>query len=284
MSATKGCFFDEGKETPLTVKRRCELLGFPRSSVYYKAKKPTVEALAYEEHIKVRLDYWHTKSPCSGTRKLRWLLYEHDGLEVGRKLVKRYMDELGIYAIYPKPNPSTADKGHKLPYLLKNKAIFLPNQVWAIDITYIPMSHGHMYLTAVIDWYSRFVVGWALSDTLDTAPVLEAAKDAIARYGVPSIINSDQGSQFTSAAYTDFLKAQGVRQSMDGKARWVDNVIIERWFRSLKTEYIYINEYTSPKALRIGIRAYIEDYNGLRPHQAHSYETPVTVFRGMFAA
>lgn len=252
--------------------------------MYYKAKKPTVEALAHEEHIKVRLDYWHTKSPCSGTRKLRRLLYEHDGLEVGRKLVKRYMDELGIYAIYPKPNLSKADKGHKLPYLLKNKAIFLPNQVWAIDITYIPMSHGHMYLTAVIDWYSRFVVGWALSDTLDTAPVLEAVKDAIARYGVPSIINSDQGSQFTSAAYTDFLKAQGVRQSMDGKARWVDNVIIERWFRSLKTEYIYINEYTSPKALRIGIRAYIEDYNALRPHQAHSYETPATVFRGMFAA
>jgi putative transposase len=237
-----------------------------------------------EERIKRRIDYWHTKSPCSGVRKLRRLLREHDNLIVGRKLIKRYMDDMGIYAIYPKPNLSKPGKGHKLPYLLKNLNIFLPNQVWAVDITYIPMKHGHMYLTAIIDWYSRFIVGWELSDTLDTAPVLQALKAAISTYGIPAIINSDQGSQFTSDDYTSFLKQHGIRQSMDGKARWVDNVIIERWFRSLKTEYVYINEYDSPKTLRAGIRTYVEDYNGLRPHQSHGYDTPAAVFYGKFVA
>ncbi len=191
---------------------------------------------------------------------------------------------MGIYAIYPKPNLSKPDKGHKMPYLLKNKNIFLPNQVWAIDITYIPMKHGHMYLTAIIDWYSRLIVGWELSDTLDTAPVLDALKSAIAKHGTPAIINSDQGSQFTSDAYMGFLRQQGIRQSMDGKARWVDNVIIERWFRSLKTEYVYINEYRSPKELRSGIRAYVGDYNALRPHQSLDYETPEAVYSSKFAA
>lgn len=162
--------------------------------------------------------------------------------------------------------------------------IFLPNQVWAIDITYIPMAHGHMYLTAIIDWHSRFIVGWELSDTLDTAPVLAAVKVAIAQYGTPGIINSDQGSQFTSDAYQGFLKEHRIRQSMDGKARWVDNVIIERWFRSLKTEYVYINEYASPKELRIGIRQYVTDYNSLRPHQSLGYDTPNSVWGRRFVA
>jgi putative transposase len=192
------------------------------------------------------------------------------------------MDEMGVYAIYPKPNLSRPGKGYKLPYLLKNMNIFLPNQVWAIDITYIPMKHGHMYLTAIIDWYSRYIVGWELSDTLDTAPVIEAVKTAIEKYGTPAIINSDQGSQFTSEAYKELLKRHGIRQSMDGKARWVDNVMIERWFRSLKTEYVYINEYASPKELRAGVRAYITDYNTLRPHQSHGYATPEQVYRGVF--
>lgn len=194
------------------------------------------------------------------------------------------MDEMGIYAIYPKPNLSKPDKGHKLPYLLKNMNIYLPNQVWAIDITYIPMKHGHMYLTAVIDWYSRFIVGWELSDTLDTAPVIQAVEKAINNYGIPGIINSDQGSQFTSDDYKAFLKKHSIRQSMDGKARWVDNVIIERWFRSLKCEWVYINEYNSPRELRAGIREYIKDYNGLRPHQSHGYDTPTAVYNGKFAA
>ncbi len=264
------------------MKRRCEMLGVARSSVYYKRKIPSAEAVEREEQIKRRLDYWHTKSPCSGVRKLRRFLREHDQLIVGRKLIKRYMDEMGIYAIYPKPNLSKADKSHKLPYLLKNTKIFMPNQVWAIDITYIPMSHGHMYLTAIIDWHSRYVIGWELSDTLDTAPVLEAVRTAIAKHGIPAIINSDQGSQYTSEAYKSLLKAHGILQSMDGKARWVDNVIIERWFRSLKTEYVYINEYSSPKELRAGIRAYVADYNGLRPHQSLGYATPEQIYRQSF--
>lgn len=284
MRKTKGCFFGEDKWPDLSIKRRCELLGIARSSIYYKPKESSREEKEREEQIKKCLDYWHTKSPCSGARKLRQLLREHDDLIVGRKLIRRYINEMGIYVIYPKPNLSKPGRGHKLPYLLKNMNIFLPNQVWAVDITYIPMKHGHMYLTAIIDWYSRFVVGWELSDTLGTAPVLQAVKQAIQNYGVPAIINSDQGSQFTSEEYTGFLKQQGIRQSMDGKARWVDNVIIERWFRSLKTEYIYINEYASPKTLKAGIRQYVEDYNVLRPHQTHDYATPVAVFNGRFAA
>lgn len=252
--------------------------------MYYAPKEPSSEELEREEHIKKRLDYWHTKSPCSGVRKLKRLLRERDSLTIGRKLIKRCMDELGIYAIYPKPNLSKPGKEHKLPYLLKNLNIFLPNQVWAIDITYVPMTHGHMYLTAIIDWYSRYIVGWTLSDTLDTAPVLEAVKTAIEKHGAPGIINSDQGSQFTSEAYTTLLKQNGIRQSMDGKARWVDNVIIERWFRSLKTEYVYINEYGSPKELRAGIRSYVKDYNDLRPHQSHGYATPEQIYNSKFAA
>lgn len=278
----KGCCFDDPEWTGLSIKRRCELLGLARSSVYYKPKEPSAEEKAREEKIKRRLDFWHTKSPCSGVRKLRRLLREQDGILVGRKLIKRYMDEMGICAIYPKPNLSKPGKGHKTPYLLRNMSIYLSNQVWAIDITYIPMRHGHMYLTAVIDWYSRFIVGWALSDTLDTAPVLQAVEQAIVKHGIPAIINSDQGSQFTSDDYRNLLKSHGIRQSMDGKARWVDNVIIERWFRSLKTEWVYINEYNSPRELRAGIRDYIKDYNGLRPHQSHDYDTPAAVFYGRF--
>lgn len=284
MNATKGCLFGESEWKLLTVKRRCELLGMARSSVYYQPKAPSEEDVAREEYIKKRLDCWHTKSPCSGVRKLRKLLRERDSLIVGRKLIKRYMDEMGLYAIYPKPNLSKPDKGHKQPYLLKNMNIFLPNQVWAVDITYIPMAHGHMYLTAIIDWYSRYIVGWELSDTLDTAPIINAVQEAVAKHGTPAIINSDQGSQFTSAAYMMLLKQHGIRQSMDGKARWVDNVVIERWFRSLKTEYVYINEYTSPRKLRTGIRAYVKDYNELRPHQSHSYATPEAIFLSKFAA
>jgi len=191
---------------------------------------------------------------------------------------------MGIYAIYPKPNLSKPGKEHKkFPYLLRNKSINFPNQVWAIDITYIPMKQGHMYLTAIIDWYSRLIVGWALSDTLDTAPVLDALAKAMDLYGIPCIINSDQGSQFTSEAYIDALSVKGIRQSMDGKARWVDNVIIERWFRSLKTEYVYINEYASPRELRAGINDYIEGYNNIRPHEGLGYETPAAVYNAPFA-
>lgn len=269
----------------MTITRRCELLGIARSSAYYVPKERSPEEVELEERIKKRLDYWHTDMPCAGVRKLKRLLREHDNIKIGRKLIKRYMDEMGIYAIYPKPRLSIPDKNRgKFSYLLRNMSIWLPNQVWAIDITYVPMTRGHMYLTAIIDWHSRFVVGWTLSDTLETAPILETVRKAIEEHGKPAIINSDQGSQFTSDEYIALLKGLGIRQSMDGKSRWVDNVIIERWFRSLKTEWVYINDYRSPRELRSGIRGFVKKYNGLRPHQSHDYDTPAAVYYSAFAA
>lgn len=270
------------KDEKLTVTRQCELLDVNRSSVYYTPAEPDRER---ENLIKNRLDYWHTKMPYLGVRKLRRKLQDEDHIKVGRKLIKRYMDEMGIYAVYPKPNLSKRNKEHKVyPYLLRNLDINRPNQVWAIDITYIRMGKSHMYLTAIIDWYSRYIVGWELSDTLDTAPVLAAVKNAIQRYGKPEIINSDQGSQFTSDDYTSYLKTANIKQSMDGKARWIDNVVIERWFRSLKTERIYTHEYLTPKALRNGIREYVQEYNTERPHETLGYLTPLAVYIGNKAA
>ena len=192
---------------------------------------------------------------------------------------------MNICPVYPKPTLSKPGKNSlKFPYLLKNLKIDRPNQVWSIDITYIKMGRIHMYLTAIIDWYSRFIVGYELSDTLDTAPVLAAVTNAMEQYGKPEIINSDQGSQFTSNDYIEFLKAKNIRQSMDGKSRWADNVMIERWFRSLKTEEIYLNEYPTPRALRKAIGAYIQQYNTVRPHQALGYETPEAAYGSCFAS
>jgi len=264
------------------VTKQCELLEINRTSVYYTPVQLDQER---ENTIKNRLDYWHTKMPYLGVRKLRKKLQQVDHLLVGRKLIKRYMDEMGIYAIYPKPNLSKRNQQHKIyPYLLRNLEINQVNQVWSIDITYIRMGKGHMYLTAIIDWYSRYIVGWELSDTLDTAPVLTAVQEAINKYGKPEIINSDQGSQFTSDEYTTYLKNNQIKQSMDGKARWVDNVVIERWFRSLKVERIYPYEYLNPRALRAGIRDYVNEYNNERPHESHNYHTPAEVYKGKMAA
>jgi putative transposase len=269
----------------LSIARQCELLGINRTSIYYEAKKPSSEAIALEEHVKSRIDFWHTKHPYMGVRKIRDKLVKEDGIKIGRKLTQRYMEEIGVKAVYPKPNLSKPNKRHKkFPYLLRNKMIWIPNQVWAIDITYIKMGKSHMYLTAIIDWYSRFIVGWALSDTLDTAPVLDAVRQAIEAYGTPCIINSDQGSQFTSDDYVDLLRSRGIRQSMDSKGRWVDNVIIERWFRSLKCDNIYINEYATPRELRRGIKAYVGEYNYERPHQTFGSQYPSEVYMAAFAA
>lgn len=280
--ATTGRLELVSKDEKLTVTRQCELLDVNRSSVYYTPAEPDRER---ENLIKRRLDYWHTKMPYLGVRKLRRKLQDEDHIKVGRKLIKRYMDEMGIYAVYPKPNLSKRNKEHKVyPYLLRNLDINRPNQVWAIDITYIRMGKSHMYLTAIIDWYSRYIVGWELSDTLDTAPVLAAVKNAIQRYGKPEIINSDQGSQFTSDDYTSYLKTANIKQSMDGKARWIDNVVIERWFRSLKTERIYTHEYLTPRALRNGIREYVQECNTERPHETLGYLTPLAVYLGNKAA
>lgn len=228
------------------------------------------------------IDKLHTQMPYLGQRRITHML-KGKGYSVGRKLVRRLMQEMAICPIYPKPNLSKRNfKEAIVPYLLRNMNIFLPNQAWSIDITYVKMHHGHMYLTAVIDWYSRRIMGWQLSDTLGTAAVIEAVKEATAKYGVPGIINSDQGSQFTSDEYKALLKSLGIRQSMDGKSRWADNIMIERWFRSLKTEMIYINEFNSPKELRIAIRNYVDEYNSVRPHESLEYETPDSVYEKAF--
>ena len=230
------------------------------------------------------IDALHTKYPCLGSRKLVNLL-KGEHFSVGRKLVRRLMQAMGLYVIYPKPNLSKRDFRESIvPYLLRNKGVDFPNQVWSIDITYIPIGRGHMYLTAIIDWFSRKIMGWTLSDTLDTAPVLDTVKEAVGRYGVPAIINSDQGCQFTSGEYKNLLRQYGIRQSMDGKSRWADNIMIERWFRSLKTELIYINDYASPKELRGAIRDYVEQYNSIRPHQSLGYLTPDKVYGSSFGA
>lgn len=230
------------------------------------------------------IDRIHTKHPYMGQRKIAKKL-RGAGFKVGRKLVRSYMQQMGIYPIYPKPNLSKRNfKEAIVPYLLRNMHIYMSNQVWSIDITFIKMLHGHMYLTAIIDWYSRKIVGWNLSDTLDTVHVINAVLKAVEKHGVPGIINSDQGSQFTSNEYKDLLKSMNIRQSMDGKSRWADNVMIERWFRSLKTEKIYINEFRTPKELRASIAEYIIEYNTERPHESHDYATPDEIYYGSFRA
>ena len=252
--------------------------------MYYAPKQPDEKSIGRKEQAMARIDYWHTTMPFLGTRKIVAKLKE-EGYPVGRKLVRTYMREMGIYAVYPKANLSKRNfKEAIVPYLLRNKVVSFPNQVWSIDITYIKMYHGHMYLTAIIDWFSRKIVGWTLSDTLHTQPVLEAVRNAVAHCGVPAILNSDQGSQFTGDEYKQLLRDLHIRQSMDGKSRWADNIMIERWFRSLKTECIYINEFRSPKELRRGVAAYIETYNSIRPHAALAHQTPEQVYSSCFQA
>lgn len=270
------------KENDLSVRRQCELLGVTRSKVYYTPKEPDAEVIERKERIMALIDYWHTENPAWGTRKIRVLLCS-EGYIVTRKTVQKYMREMAIYPIYPKENTSKRNyKEGILPYLLRNYDVQFPNQVWSIDITYIKMKRSHMYLTAIIDWYSRKIVGWKLSDTLETSSVLTTVREAVEHNGVPAIINSDQGSQFTSEDYKALLKSLHIRQSMDGKSRWADNVMIERWFRSLKTEKIYIEEYSTERELRSCIRDYVNQYNNVRPHEALDYATPVSVYDAAF--
>ena len=260
------------------------MLQLNRSSVYYTAKEPSEEERLRRETLMGRLDFYHTNFPAAGSRKLVVFL-KQEGYEVGRKLVRHLMEEMGLYTIYPKENLSKRNfKEAIVPYLLRNRQVSFPNEVWSIDITYIKLNDTHMYLTALIDWYSRKIMGWKLSDTLCTVPVLEVVQEAVKKHGTPAIINSDQGCQFTSAEYKALLKSLKIRQSMDGRSRWADNIMIERWFRSLKTEEIYINEYHSPRELKQALEKYIAKYNSERPHEALEYKTPDTVFNTCFLA
>jgi putative transposase len=270
----------EKDDSDISISRKCELLGVNRASFYYKPKPMSKDEIARRELIMQKIDFIHTSKPYMGAKKIAKKIKREHGMDVGKKLTRKLMEQMGIYCIYPKPNTSKASKHHKkFPYLLYNMDIFLPNQVWAIDITYIRMGRGHMYLTAIIDWATRYIVGWALSDTLEAAPIIDCLKATIEAHGSPGIINTDQGSQFTSDDYTALLQGLRIRQSMDGKGRWVDNRIIERWFRSLKCDDIYINDYNTPKELRRGIAAYISEYNTERPHQSLDYAYPADIYR-----
>ena len=263
------------KNESITIKSAAELLDINRTSIYYKGHLVTDEDLMIMDHM----DRMHTDHPTWGSRQLVSQLKEL-GFKIGRYKVKRFMREMNIMAIYPKPNLSKPAKGHKIyPYLLRNKEITAPNQAWSIDITYIRLKHGFVYLTAIIDWYSRHIVAWDIDDTLDTSSALRAVEKAF-RIAKPEILNSDQGSQFTSNDYTNYLKANDVKISMDGKKRWADNIMVERWFRTLKYEEVYLNEYKNIRDARSKISSFIGVYNNIRHHSAIGYKTPSSVYYG----
>jgi putative transposase len=263
---------------PMPISRQCEILELSRSSVYYRAV-PIPEA---DLALMRRIDEIHLKLPFFGSRRIRDRL-QREGYTVNRKKVQRLMHLMGISALYPKRRTSLPDQGHRVyPYLLRDMTIERPNQVWCSDICYIPMARGFLYLVAIMDWYSRKVLSWRLSNTLDTQFCVDALEQALRRYGTPEIFNTDQGAQFTSDSFTKVLQDAGVRISMDGKGRWIDNVFIERLWRSLKYEEVYLKAYeTVAEAIR-GIGDYFDLYNEERPHQALARLTPNEVYAGGF--
>ena len=258
-----------------SIRRQCKLLGLARSGVYRKPPPANDNDLALIR----RIDELFTAWPFLGSRRMAALL-RTAGHAVNRKHVQRLMRRMGIAALGPKPRTTKPAPGHKIfPYLLRNLAIDRPNQVWAADITYVPIGRGFLYLVAVIDWASRAVLAWRLSNPMDVSFCVSALEEALARFGKPDIFNTDQGSQFTSAAFTGTLAAAGIRISMDGRGRWMDNVFIERLWRSLKYEDIYLKGYADGREARTGIGLWMAFYNSRRPHQALGHRTPMAVWR-----
>jgi len=264
------------REHTLAVTRQCQLLDLNRSTVYYRWM-PVCEA---DLALMRRIDEMHLGRPFYGSRRIRdWL--QDEGHPVNRKKVQRLMRQMGITALYPKANTSRPGKGHKIyPYLLKGLTIDRPNQVWATDLSYIPMAKGFVYVVAIMDWYSRKVLAWRVSNSMDADFCVEALEEAISRYGAPDIFNTDQGAQFTSDAFTGVLKAAGIQISMDGKGRWVDNVFVERLWRSLKYEEVYLKAYETVAEARLGIGNYFRFYNHERRHQSLNRRTPDQVYSG----
>ena len=259
---------------PLAVTRQCQLLAVPRSSAYTRSQPVSADDLT----LMRLLDALYLQWPFYGSRRLCVEL-QHRGHQINRKRVQRLMRQMGLRAVYPKPRTSQPGKGHKIyPYLLRDLSIERPNQVWASDICYIPMAKGFMYLTVIMDWYSRRVLAWRVSNTLEPDACVEALEEALLHYGAPEIFNTDQGAQYTSEAFTAVLKGHGVKISMDGKGRWVDNVFVERLWRSVKYEDVYLRAYETPAALRAGLRQYFEFYNTKRHHQALNRHTPDAVY------
>jgi len=263
----------ERNNKKLPVKRQCALLKVSRSSLYYQP----VSAPPADLELMRKIDEQYLKTPFYGSRRMTEH-FRRQGMIVSRKRIRRLMRKMGLHAIYQKPRTSDATPEHKkYPYLLGGLNIDRPGQVSAADITYIPMARGFVYLIAVMDWHSRFILGWRLSNTMESDFCVEALKESFC-YGVPEIFNTDQGSQFTSAEFTDVLEDVGAAISMDGKGRWMDNVFVERLWRSLKYEEVYLKAYNSIAEARDGIANWIEFYNFERPHQALGYRTPWEAF------
>jgi len=258
----------------LSISRQCAALSLPRSTFYYQPQPVPAEELALMRAI----DQTYLKYPFYGSRRMA------EALEVNRKRVQRLMQQMGLEALAPKRSLSRPAPNHvKYPYLLKGLSVTRANQVWAADITYIPLAAGFAYLVALIDWFSRTVLAWRLSNSLDPAFCIEALEEALERWGTPEIFNSDQGVQFTSAIFTEVLKSFGVQISMDGKGRCLDNIFVERLWRSLKYEDVYLRAYEGPRDARQGIGAYFAFFNNERPHQALDYKTPMAVYRASLA-
>ncbi|GAB1355334.1 hypothetical protein MASR1M12_40780 [Erysipelotrichia bacterium] len=263
-------------DNELTISRQCQLLGLSRSSFYSQNKAVSQQEL----DLMLAIDKIHLALPFYGARKIQVEL-NNRGFLIGRGKVRRLMRKMVLEAIYRKPKTSIPKSGdHIYPYLLKDLQIERVNQVWATDITYLPMAKGFAYLVAIIDLYSRKVMSWRLSNTMDASFCIEALEDAIQRFGPPEIFNTDQGSQFTSDSFTSVLKAHGVKISMDGKGRWVDNVFIERLWRSVKYEEVYLKAYQTMQEARQSLRSYFIFYNQSRFHQTLDYQTPDMVYFG----
>jgi putative transposase len=263
---------EQGAEAPRLF-QQCQILSLSRASLYYQPVATSAKEIA----IKHRIDEIYTKHPFYGSRRITAQLVREKNM-VNRKRVQRYMREMAIAGIYPGPNLSKRNLAHRIyPYLLRNLEVSKPNQVWGIDITYIRLAAGWMYLVAILDWFSRFIVSWELDLTLEMGFVMMAVERAL-MMATPAIWNSDQGSHFTSPVYTDRLKSANVQISMDGKGRAIDNVFTERLWRSIKYEEVYLNSYESPREARDGISRYIWFYNNERLHQSLGYRPPVEVY------
>ncbi len=259
---------------PLPIKRQAAIVNISRGAVYYQAEPVS----GVDLRLLRRIDELHLELPFAGSRMLRDLL-NGEGFEVGRRHVATLMRRMGIQALYRKPNTSQKHPGHPVfPYLLRGLAIERANQVWAMDITYIPMARGFAFLTAVLDWHSRRVLAHRLSITMQADFCVEALAEAIARHGKPQIMNTDQGSQFTGAEFVGELHKHGIQISMDGRGQWRDNVFVERLWKSVKYEDVYLKAYETVSQARVGISRYIDFYNSRRPHSAHGGRTPDVVY------
>jgi putative transposase len=258
----------------LAIQKQAEVLEISRSSAYYQAR-PVSESDLW---LMRQIDELHLNYPFAGIRMLRDMLSQQ-GLEVGRRHVRTLMRRMSIEAIYRRPDTSKPAPGHRIyPYLLRGLTVTRPNQVWAMDITYIPMARGFVYLAAVVDWFSRRILSWKLSITMDVSFCIEALEEALSKNEKPEIFNTDQGSQFTSQAFVEQLKKNGIAISMDGRGRWRDNVFVERIWRSIKYEEVYLHAYASVSEARTSLSLYIEFYNSMRPHSSLKAQTPNQVY------